>query len=91
MTANDGGNDLLDELESMARQHCFTATTGVHHGVMEENITDSGAISSDAETLRTLARHGRFRIVREGGRMVVGYWPEDDPEKKAARQKGAKA
>jgi len=32
--------------------------------------------------LRALAANGRFRIIREYGRMVVGYWPENDPEKK---------
>lgn len=79
-------NDLLDALESMARQHCDTIrVTRDHMGqVAGTNVTDSGAISSNAESLRELAKADppRFRIVAEMGRMVVGYWPEDDPAKK---------
>ena len=40
---------------------------------------------ADADALRTLAEHGRFRIIRECGRMVVGYWPENDPNVPAQR------
>lgn len=43
-------------------------------------VTDSGAISSRADMLRRLAALGKFRIVGETGRMVVGYWPENDPQ-----------
>jgi len=78
------GSDLLDELESMARQHCYTdRTQKTYQGVPEINTTDSGALSADSEALRTLAQHGRFRIIREYGRMVVGYWPENDPNAQA--------
>ena len=73
--------ELLDQLESMARQHCHTAAKQTYKGIIETNITDSGGLSADAEALRTLAEHGHFRIVREYGRMVVGYWPENDPIK----------
>lgn len=59
--------DLIDEL---ARQHTFTDADG---------LTDSGAISADADALIFLAEQKRFRIVRGGGRMVVGYWPENEP------------
>jgi len=76
--AGPAGSDLLEDLESMARQHCYTDQKQ-KDGVTEINTTDSGALSTDAEALRTLARHGRFRIIRERGRMVVGYWPENDP------------
>jgi hypothetical protein len=31
------------------------------------------------EALRMLAKNGRFRILREVGRMVIGYWPENEP------------
>lgn len=34
--------------------------------------------------LEILAQAGRFRIVGACGRMVVGYWPENDPEKKTS-------
>ena len=73
--------DLLDALEGMARQHCYTDKVGVYDGVPEPNITDSGALTDNACALRMLSDCGRFRIVREYGRMVVGYWPEHDPEK----------
>lgn len=74
--------DYLEDLENMARQHCFTdKKMKTYQGVPEINITDSGGLSTDAEALRTLAEHGRFRIVREHGRIVVGFWPENEPEK----------
>ena len=68
----------------MARQHCFTdPKQAVRNGVTEINTTDSGALSADADALRILASHGRFRIIREHGRMVLGYWPEHDPTKRS--------
>lgn len=42
-------------------------------------VTDSGAIGANGAALAALARAGRFRIIAEGDRMVVGYWPENDP------------
>jgi len=76
--------DLLEEIESAARRECFTdKETKTFNGVPETNITDSSAMSSQADLLRRLAAAGRFRIVREFGRMVVGYWPENDPQKGA--------
>ena len=66
-TATD---DLLETLEDMARQHCLT----------NGNATSSGALSTNAYVLRLLAKAGRFRIARESGRMVIGYWPENEPE-----------
>jgi len=76
-------SNLLDGIESMARQHCYTdQICKLYNNIPETNITDSGASSANAEALRELAQHGRFRIVREYGRMVIGYWPENDPEKK---------
>lgn len=72
--------EFLDQIENMARQHCFTdKVERIFQGVREVNATDSNSLSSDAEALRTLAQQGRFRIVRQVGRMVVGYWPENDP------------
>jgi hypothetical protein len=80
--------DLLDALEDMARQHCFIdKQPRVRFGVSEVNVTVSGALTADADALRVLAKHGRFRIVREGGRMVVGFWPEHDPEKATPQSK----
>jgi|ERR1035441_828436 hypothetical protein len=80
------GSDLLDALEDMARQHCYTnRTLKTYQGVIEIKTTDSGALSANADALRTLAEHGRFRIIRECGRMVVGYWPENDPNVPAQR------
>jgi len=74
-------DDLLDDLERMAREHCHTEKERTYHGMLEFNVTDSGGITANAEALRKLARHGRFRIIREYMRMVVGYWPENDPTK----------
>lgn len=75
---------LLEELESMARQHCHTRKVGLDYKgqVAGTLVTDSGALSANALTLRTLAKQDRFRIVNEYGRMVVGYWPENDPNAK---------
>lgn len=70
---------LLDALEDMARQACYTRRID---DTEEPGITDSGAISTYAETLKLLAEEKRFRIVRGVGRMLVGYWPENDPEMK---------
>lgn len=74
---------LLDRLEDMARQHCHTAVAKRDYNgqVAGSKVTDSGALTTSAEVLRVLAEHGRFRVVAEGGRMVVGYWPENDPQK----------
>ena len=36
--------------------------------------TDSQGMSSYAEALRTLAKHGRCRIVKEYGRRVIVEW-----------------
>lgn len=63
-------DELLDVLESMARQHCHTDKDG---------MTDSGAITASAEALLLLNEHRRFRVKKDYGRMVCGYWPEHDP------------
>jgi len=79
---------LLDTVEDLARQHCYTGTAlrdykGQVAGTL---VTDSGALTTDSIALRRLAEAGRFRIVAEYGRMVVGYWPENDPQKKEAKK-----
>ena len=73
---------LLDALVAMCEQHCETrvATKDYNGQVAGSKVTDSGALSANAEALHLLEEHGRFRIVASGGRMVVGYWPENDPE-----------
>lgn len=74
-------NAALDREEEWARQECHTdRTERMFHGLNEVNVTDSGGSTNRAEALRRLAAAGRFRVVREYGRMVVGYWPENDPE-----------
>ena len=79
-------NTVLDALEGMARNHCYLDTaTKTYQGASETNVTDSGGLSADAEALRLLARHGRFRVERASGRMVVGYWPEHDPKRKEGK------
>lgn len=78
----DAVGTLLEALESMARQHCDSRVVAKDYNgqVAGSRVTDSGAISASAEALELLAEHGRFYIIRSGGRMVVGYWPEDLPE-----------
>jgi hypothetical protein len=73
---------LIETLESMARQHCGggLAIRDYLGQVKGTRVTDSGALTGNEEALEELAKHGRFRIVGQTGRMVVGYWPEDDPE-----------
>lgn len=61
--------NALDALEDMVRQHCHT------NSVTHE--ANSGALSAHAEALRVLAAHKRFTVLREYGRTVIGYWPED--------------
>ena len=68
---------LLDALEDMARQACYTRRTD---DTEEPGITDSGALSTYADTLIILDEEKRFRIIRGFGRMILGYWPENDPE-----------
>jgi hypothetical protein len=77
--------DLLDTVEDLARQHCHTGTAlrDYNGQVAGTLVTDSGALTTDAIALRRLAEAGRFRIVAEHGRMVVGYWPENEPRKEA--------
>ena len=63
-------DELLEALESMARQHCHTNP--------ETHETDSGAISANGEALEMLHEFGRFKMTRGFGRMIVGYWPEEE-------------
>jgi 2',3'-cyclic-nucleotide 2'-phosphodiesterase (5'-nucleotidase family) len=73
--------ELLEVIEYMARQHTHTALVDRDYNgqVKGTRVTDSGALSSNQSVLELLAKHGRFRIVAQAGRMVVGYWPENDP------------
>lgn len=73
-------DELLGALEDMARQHCCTEPSD-HPSF--PNRSDSGAISANADALDILGRHGRFKVTVSYGRMVCGYWPENDPERKA--------
>jgi len=75
--------EILNEIEDAARLCCHTARQNrEHNGIAAGSlITDSGAISSNAANLRRLAEAKRFRIVRDFGRMVIGYWPENDPNR----------
>lgn len=72
-------DELLDALEEMARQHC--GTEPADHPTYPHR-TDSGALSANAEALELLAEHGRFSVTVSCGRMVCGYWPENDPGRK---------
>jgi hypothetical protein len=81
----EGAAEVLDVLESMARGHCYTGPAYADYNgqVAGTSVTDSSGLGSSAEGLMMLAKHGRFRVVAEHGRMVVGYWPENDPIKRA--------
>jgi hypothetical protein len=68
---------LLESLEDMARQHCHTERED--HPEFPRR-TDSGALSANAEALEILHEHKRFRCTVSFGRMVLGYWPENDPQ-----------
>lgn len=74
----------IDGIEEAARASCFTgpAKRDYNGQVAGTMVTDSGGKSQDAEWLCDLADAGRFRVVAAHGRMVIGYWPENDPEKK---------
>jgi hypothetical protein len=71
-------NEYLEALENMARQHCYTSS----RTNAEPLLTDSGAITANGEALEILAEAKRFRITRGAGRMILGYWPENDPTTK---------
>ena len=86
----DQYNALVDEnvalrqiMEDLARQHCHTSPAGRDYNgqVAGTLVTDSGALTANSIALRRLAKDNKFRIVAEHGRMVVGYWPENDPQK----------
>lgn len=76
--------EALDSLEEAGRACCHTSqvTRDYNGQVAGTRVTDSGAMAVAADYLRRLAAAGRFRIVSEYGRMVVGYWPENDPQTK---------
>jgi len=78
-------NAALDELETVTRSACNTRLVNRDYNgqVAGTMATDSGAISHQASALRMLAGAvpPRFRIVGGSGRMIVGYWPENDPLK----------
>jgi hypothetical protein len=76
-------DELLEALDSMARQHCGTDTTG---------MTSSGAITANADAMLLLEQYRRFRVTKDFGRMVCGHWPENDPNKTPnAKSEGADA
>lgn len=81
--------EVLDEIETAARAACSTVKVERDYKgqVAGSLVTDSGALSTNAEWLRRLAAAGRFRIVGEAGRMVVGYWPENDPQRMGGNTK----
>jgi hypothetical protein len=81
-------DEYLSALEHLARQHCCTLEQPRGYDLRREGtlLTDSGFHPAHTEALWLLARAGRFRIVEDGEGMVVGYWPENDPE--AANKSG---
>lgn len=74
---------LIDCIEDMVRQSrpAQLVTRDYMGQVAGTMVTNSGAISCYADALYVLSEAGRFRILVAMDRMVVGYWPENDPEK----------
>ena len=64
--------EKLELLDGTARQ--------LAHTDGETGLSDSMAISTTADALLELAKHGRFRITKEVGRRIIGCFPENDPE-----------
>jgi len=85
------GTGMVDVLENLARQHCHTARVASDYNgqVAGTLVTDSGGISVNADALLELAaaKPPRFRVVAIGGRMVVGYWPEHDPNSEVTQMR----
>jgi len=79
--------DLLTVLEILAKHSCHSGKVERDYNgqVAGTEVTDSDAIAANAMALCRLAEANRFRIVAEYGRMVVGYWPENDPARKEAQ------
>lgn len=76
--------ELLDMVESLCAQSCCSQKVDRDYRgqVAGTIVTDSGGLSAYAEALQLLAKYNKFRIVDSHGRMVVGYWPHNDPENK---------
>ena len=83
----DSSEKLLIVLEMLTRHSCHTskAERDYNGQVAGTDVTDSQAIGANAMALFLLSEHRRFRIVGDSGRMVVGYWPENDPQKKEVK------
>lgn len=64
---------ILDVLEQIVRKSALTHTTTYGE-------SDSGLSIPHAEAFRLLAADQRFRVTRDYGGRVYGYWPENDPE-----------
>lgn len=71
--------NALDMIEAAARRECYTESASDPLG---PRVTESSGVTDRADMLMLLAEHGRFRVAGECGRMVFGYWPENDPERK---------
>lgn len=80
-------DEVLNALYEMARQHCCERDVERDHNgqLAGTRSTNSAGISANRDALVLLAREQRFRIVAQHGRMVVGYWPENDPMRKSTQ------
>ena len=68
---------LLAVIADMVRQNCICNRDGD-----EPEMYDTSCISANAEAMEALEKHGLFRIERGLGRMLCGYFTEDDPKSK---------
>jgi hypothetical protein len=68
--------ELAEALANLAAQHC------PRNPITRK--TTNGRSLENAEALRLLAAHGRFRVLRDADGEVAGYWPGDDPQKQNA-------
>jgi hypothetical protein len=63
-------NELLEALMDMVGQHCDERDEG--------GRLSSACISANAFALRTLAKHGKVKIIHEYGRGVVAEWVQEE-------------
>ena len=63
-------DELLDVLADVINQACGP----VYVDATDSGELDSMALSAYADGMRLLAKHGRFQILHEAGRRVIGQW-----------------
>jgi len=65
LVASKKVNELLDTIEELVAQGCAG-----HDG----DTLNSGFISTYADAMRLLERHGRMKLIKNSGRLVIGMY-----------------